>query len=241
MRQTLSTFSLTGFQLKWIALISMTLDHIAVVFCTPDTASWLFLKGIGRCAFPIFAFLLTEGFFHTSDHKKYCLRLLIFALISELPFDLALYQFSFSHYQEHQNIFFTLCLGMITFYILERLWKTGPFLLVLFAALSIFLAQILRFDYGGFGILVLLLFYAYHRFYPWIPRLEAFFLALIPLIALPGTIRLFPLLSLPFLFFYQGKKGEALIFHRKIPGGKYFFYWYYPLHLLFLAFLSILF
>ncbi|NLC03985.1 MAG: TraX protein, partial [Tissierellia bacterium] len=91
--------------LKIIALISMVIDHYGAIFQSGIDI----YRIIGRLAFPIYAFLLVEGYTHTRDVKKYGRRLLIFALVSELPFDLAFYgKLSFTH----QNIFFTLFIGL---------------------------------------------------------------------------------------------------------------------------------
>ena len=124
-----------GSDLKIIAIVAMFIDHLAAAFLqnvylhmlpsdiyasTEASTAWfaahpgvaafeiliLLLRGIGRFGFPIFAFLLVEGFIHTSNVKKYALRLGIFALISEIPFNLAFANVFF--YEKYQNVFFTL-------------------------------------------------------------------------------------------------------------------------------------
>ena len=72
--------------LKIIACVSMLIDHIGIVFVDNN----LFMRAVGRLAFPIFAFLLVQGLLHTSDVRRYLLRLSIFAVVSEIPFDLAM-------------------------------------------------------------------------------------------------------------------------------------------------------
>ena len=105
---------LTGSTLKIIAMIAMLIDHIGaavlvrVIRSTGDMSlyeGYTILRKIGRIAFPIFCFLLVEGFIHSSDKKKYALRLGIFALLSEVPFDLA-FQSKVVGF-EYQNVFFT--------------------------------------------------------------------------------------------------------------------------------------
>ncbi len=100
---------MNSFHLKMIAIITMLIDHTAAVLIPSNTVLWLVMRCIGRLAFPIFVFLLVEGFYHTRDVKKYLLRMGAFALLSEIPFDLAFYgkvlEFT------HQNIFLPYSLG----------------------------------------------------------------------------------------------------------------------------------
>ena len=113
---------LSGAVLKWIALVTMLIDHIGLTVVYQaliyDRDLWLndtmmtlyaVLRSVGRLAFPLFCFLLAEGFRHTSSRGKYLLRLAVFALLSEIPFDLAVNSrvIEFSS----QNVFFTLLLG----------------------------------------------------------------------------------------------------------------------------------
>jgi hypothetical protein len=86
---------MTTFTLKLIAIIAMLIDHIGAIFIPGNTVLYLIFRSIGRIAFPIFVFLIVEGFYHTSNIKRYLMRLGLFALISEIPFDLAFYQYLF--------------------------------------------------------------------------------------------------------------------------------------------------
>lgn len=100
--------------LKWIAVITMLIDHIGLVFF-PE---YEILRLIGRISFPIFAFLLCEGYKHTSNIWKYFFRLGIFAIISEIPYNICLYNQVFYPYS--QNIFFELLLGLLVLYLIDK-------------------------------------------------------------------------------------------------------------------------
>ena len=102
---------LDSFQLKWIAIITMLIDHVGAIFFPGN----LVFRYVGRIAFPIFCFQLVEGFFHTRNIEKYMLRLGIFAIISEIPYDLA-FRGNILDF-EHQNVFFTLFLGILMLYL----------------------------------------------------------------------------------------------------------------------------
>ena len=105
---------ITSYQLKWIAIVTMVIDHMGAILYPTEMA----FRYIGRISFPIFCFLLIEGFFHTRNIFKYMARLGAFALISEIPYDLAfkgkVLEFT------HQNVFFTLFLGVLMMYVLEK-------------------------------------------------------------------------------------------------------------------------
>ena len=122
----------SGSVLKLLAVLSMFIDHFALIFYRTFSLNELvffslgetkvtlyyILRKIGRLALPLFCFLISEGFFHTRDKKKYGLRLLLFALISEIPFNLLRNGTIF--YLLKQNIFFTLFLGFLLMYIFEN-------------------------------------------------------------------------------------------------------------------------
>lgn len=156
-------FALSGAQLKTIAMITMLIDHMAVVLIeqpypyVTDLMTWDGLtilytacRLIGRLAFPIFAFLLAVGFFHTRDIRKYALRLGLFALLSEIPFDYALLG---GLHWGYQNIFFTLLIGLI---MLQLVQNAKPWLLKgFFFLLAALVAHLLRVDYGWFGVAII--------------------------------------------------------------------------------------
>lgn len=143
------------FTLKMIAVFSMVIDHVGLVFFP----KWIILRILGRIAFPIFAYLLVEGFFHTRDARKYLMRLGICAIVSEVPYDLA---FSGKIIDiEYQNTLFTLFLGLLMLTWLVRansVWQQ-VFILALIVSISI----LLRTDYDALGILMILLFYYFRQ------------------------------------------------------------------------------
>ena len=203
---------LNGFQLKWVAIITMCLDHVGAVLFP----QYLVFRIIGRLAFPIFTFLLVEGFMHTSNENRYLLRLGLFALISEIPFDLAFQReiFSFSH----QNVFFSLFLGLLLLVAQNRIQKNSIRILVsLFIMLAAYFGRV---DYNFVGILFILGFYYFRDS----RRNQCICLIILNLACFGiNTIQAVACLSAILIWFYNGEKGKSM---------KYFFYLFYPLHLL---------
>lgn len=212
--------------LKLIALITMIIDHVGAVFFPFEP--WF--RIIGRISFPIFCFLLVEGYFHTRDVRKYSLRLLIFAFISEVPFDLA---FSGRMETGHQNIFFTLFLGLIAIYMVDVYFAKKPVFGMSGLLLAMFLSEFLRTDYGILGILYMLVIFALRKIAePQKYILMALLITLLNLM-LSGGLQMYSVISVLYISFYNGKPGpkNSLI--------KYGFYLAYPLHLLILYLISI--
>lgn len=201
---------LNSFQLKWIAVITMVIDHVGAVLYPQE----IVFRVIGRTAFPIFCFLVVEGFLHTRDVRKYMLRLGIFALISEMPYDLAFRGNMFDTYR--QNVFFTLVLGVFLMYLLEKSHqmpvRAGAVLLVMCVA------ELLRTDYGSAGILLIFLYYSFRE-----KRSTGLWLGAAWNFLAGVSVQCYGVLATPFLVFYNGERG---------PKIKYFFYVFYPAHLL---------
>lgn len=213
---------LTGTGLKLLAALSMTIDHAAAVLLANGAAGTAGLyaacRSAGRLAFPIFCFLLTEGFVHTASRRAYALRLAVFALLSEPVFDLAFYSTLF--YPGHQNVFFTLLPGLLALWALRApqpvLRWAGPLACVL-------AAEVLRTDYGGYGVLLILIFSLFAQNRPAGLALGA--AAILLRCVLRNYWRgAFALLALVPIAAYSGARGQ------KLP--RYAFYLYYPLHLL---------
>lgn len=198
---------MTGFQLKLLAMLAMTADHIGAVFF-PEIP---LLRWIGRLAMPVLCFFIGEGLRHTRSPRRYLLRLTGFALLSELPFDLAFYG---GIEWGHQNVYFTLALGLLALWAIQSRGMEG-WLLALTAALA---AELLGCDYGMYGVLLILLLDRFHR-----ARSEQLAAAALLNLAFFGLqTQILSLIALPLLWLYNGKRGRD---DRRL------FYLYYPAHL----------
>lgn len=213
---------MSSFILKIIAIISMFIDHIGyAVF-----GKLSFFNYIGRLAFPIFAFQISEGYKHTKNLEKYFFRLFLFALISQVPFMLftSIISDKFS-----LNIFFTLLLGLACIFIYDNF--KNKFLSIVACITLAIIADITRCDYGFYGVAIILIFYIFKNNF--ISAIIAFIIAtmikyLIPIIQYGfNNIYLYlficTLIPLLFLATYNNKKGR---------NTKYLLYLFYPLHLL---------
>ena len=208
---------MSAFSIKMIALISMVMDHCGEYLFPGE--KWMRL--VGRLAFPLYCFLLTEGFRHTRDVKKYLFRLGLFALISEIPYDLLGHDTFF--YPGAQSVFFTLTLGLYMLYLMD--WTNSVFLKGLILISSMAIAQYCHFNYRYPGIFMIFAF-DYFRDLPLLRDLNVI-AANIRLynasVQVGGSLALIP------ISFYNGKRGPSL---------KYFFYIFYPAHLMVLYFLK---
>ena len=143
---------MSSFVLKIIAIISMLSDHAGYII----TGKISFFNCIGRLAFPIFAFQISEGYTHTKNLKKYFIRLLVFAVISQIPFMLFL---SILTDKFLLNIFFTLALGLLAILVFD---KCKYKIIGIFAVgLIAYIANIIKVDYGAFGVLIIACFYIF--------------------------------------------------------------------------------
>ncbi|MEL7647601.1 MAG: TraX family protein [Sedimentibacter sp.] len=203
--------------LKAAALASMIIDHYGAIF----HSSQFMYRIIGRIAFPIYCFLLVEGYVHTGSVKKYGLRLLIFALISEIPFDLAFYgRIGFVH----QNIFFTLFIGLAAIYFMEKYGGSGTAVNYLIFAAAGMLSMILKVDYNIMGIIYIVAFYLTRNM---VRDKRMITMATVMFITnfMSSWLQQFSLLALPILYFYNGQLGPKNKFLQMV------FYAAYPLHL----------
>jgi hypothetical protein len=212
--------------LKWIAIITMTLDHVGAILY-PE---FEFLRLIGRLAFPLFAYLLILGMESTRNIRNYFFRLFIFALISQIPFFLAINYAPF----ELLNIFFSLSFGLlfITFF------KRGSPL----AFVPLLSSFILPIDYGIYGLAMIGCMYILTKN----TKLGVVSLLLLNgLFLIPFNSQLLSLAALPLIVFHN---NGALNISKPFSGNykilllrKYFFYVYYPMHLAFLYIIKLYF
>lgn len=236
---------LDGNALKLIALTSMFIDHIGAVvlyymgsyrgelrFISPllshDWGQGLYYiymgcRMVGRLAFPVYCFLLTEGFIHTRDWRTYCLRLGVFALIAEIPFDLAINnQFTWGA----QNVFWELTVGLLTLQGIKAAEGYFDFRRGIYMTLAVgagcAVAWAMRADYGAYGILLIAACYL-------LRDRKAPRLLLCGAMSFLSSLRITwgaaALAFLP-LYFYSGSRGKQR--------NRYMFYWFYPVHLLLL-------
>lgn len=206
---------MTAFQIKILALATMIADHIGLFFF-PDV---LWLRMVGRLSFPLFAWLIANGAHHTHDMKAYSLRLLLFAIIAQIPF-IAANQLLVPTFFE-LNVLFTLLFGLVAIIIIKQ--SKNPAVWVFSTTLTASLAQLLHTDYGAFGVVMVVLFYIFFRRFNYLFGAQ-YVLFLIMFIFfrtnLIGFIEPLGFLSLLFISLYNNKPGIK---------AKYLFYVVYPL------------
>lgn len=209
---------LSGSALKVIALVSMLVDHSAYYLLEHGTTLHEAMRCFGRVAFPVFAFLIAEGFAHTRNRLRYFLTLLGFAVISEVPW------FLLNGADGTHNVMFTLALGVGALTIFDKYHQRKFVCSCMIALIAIF-ATCLGTDYEWRGIMLIVICYMMrkHR-----SLLLLFMLPLMIYYSIIGTIMATIVLSL-----YDGTRGF-------IQGStaKFGFYAFYPVHLLLLEYFS---
>lgn len=222
------------FILKIIAVFCMVCDHIRYI--TPSLNNE-YTRMLGRIAFPIFAFLISEGYSHTKDIKKYIQRLWIFAIISEIPFLMFTVGCNITN-RWGINVIFTLLCGVLAILSYDKI--KNKYLKILSIVSIIVLAELSHMDYGALGVLLILNFYILKD--KKILKLFIFCIGAIGdilwqlkdhmsqnnfIYCLPYMIGF--IFSAILLYFYNGKKGKFKL--------KYFFYIFYPLHMVLIFFI----
>ncbi|MCR4568634.1 MAG: conjugal transfer protein TraX [Pseudobutyrivibrio sp.] len=247
---------ITGTALKFIAVITMLIDHIgmgvyerwmsAQLMVDLDFSYWdhfkfyLVLRGIGRIAFPIYCFMLVEGFFHTKNIKKYALRLFLAAVISEVPYNMLSHGKLFFIY--NNNVIWELLLGLIAMCIMEYINNNGvPFIpdkyiirrvaMVVVMLAAMYLSDLAGLDYGKAGIgciSVIYFFYGNSKK----NRMLGMALGIVVLSLLSNMLEFAALVVLIPMAFYKGARG------RDSKALRYFFYLFYPVHFVVLSIIA---
>ena len=227
---------LTGSTLKWIAMITMLIDHVAATILVRHMLSngatmevytvYEVMRNIGRVAFPIYCFLLVEGFLYTKNICRYIGRMCFFVVVAELPFNMAFAGKVF--YLGYQSVMLTLLIGLLTMLVCrkwEEKWPENELLqlagIVVCTAAGMALAYVLKTDYAHKGILSIMAFYCFRK------EKNVKLLAG----ALSFWWEPWALLAFPLLWLYNGQRGMKM---------KYFFYAFYPLHLLVLCLVAMI-
>lgn len=241
-------FDVSSAMLHILGMTFMLLDHMWATI-TPGHA-WM--TCLGRIAFPIFAFMIVEGFYHTHNLKKYMLRLLIAAIISEIPFNL-MYGSQWI-YPYHQNVLWTFLVALGIICLIEKVKKKQKLWLTIVASFFLMLLGVLvgtidMADYYGMGVATVFVFYLFHGRKWWCYLGQLILLGWINLemlggLCYPVTIlgydleilqQGFAMLALIPIWLYRGRQG----YHAK--WFQYACYAFYPVHCLILAILMLAF
>ncbi len=247
---------MTSFLLKIIGIITMLCDHTGDAIL----GSFSILNLIGRIAFPLFAFQISQSYIHTKNLIRFMFRLLIFALIAQLPFSLFLSTFTSDLYYSVQvfsvsfniyslNIGFTMLLALLAILAYDKI-SNKP-LGILTSLLIVIIAQILNVDYGAFGVLLILIFYIF-RTQPSYAKKKNTFIKVLMNIAF-----LIVVFTYYFIRYLQAPNISIIEFYLPLvlftyisllfinfyngkqgPKVKYLFYIFYPVHLLLLYFIN---
>ena len=220
-------FSLNMNQLKLLAMIFMFIDHTAYIMLELGVGLYgnLYLidrimRGIGRMAFPIFCFTIVEGFQRTRDANAYLRRLLLFALVSEIPFNLAFRGTLFA--PGYQNVFWTLAAGLFSLMLYENrflpAWQR-----VLGLLSCVILPVLFNTDYSVFGVMTIFVMYLFRK-----DPLYACMAGYIVLL-LQSRTEVWAVFGFLLILFYNGQRGK---------GNRMFAYIFYPAHLLLLVLLK---
>jgi hypothetical protein len=236
-------FDVSSATLHIIAMATMLIDHLAKYVNYSNNL----IVSLGRLAFPIFAFMIVEGYFHTRNLRRYLLRMLIFAIVSEIPYNLM--ESGKVFYRYDQNVMWTFLLSLCCVWVIDQIRKKGKLWLSILSGIVVtifgYLASSYLFlDYLGSGVLMVLIFYYLHERKWWCYLLQFILLFFINVVMLSGgggyeftlfgsqfefPIQAFAMFSLIFIWLYRGRQG----YHSK--PFQYFCYAFYPLHMLILA------
>lgn len=215
---------MTNFQLKLIALITMTIDHIGYILVPMWSPYYEPLRTIGRLSFVLFAFLISEGLYHTKNKERYIATMFLFAFVIDIPR-------LFLGYEYFGNIFYTLGAGALALYLIGHFKNI---VLQIVSVLSIlYLATAVGADYGAFGVMVIVTIGVSRTISGNIRFARELIMAIFYWILMQvfgqSDLQMFGIYSFLIIMLYNGKRGY---YH---PNLKYLIYIYYPLHLLILV------
>ena len=220
---------MSSFMLRLLALASMMVDHAGLALF-PNIGAF---RCVGRLAFPIYCFLLVQGFVHTRDLLAYARRLMLFAILSEIPFDLLIFGRIASGTE--QNVLFSLLLGLLAVHGAHSL-KKQPVLAAAYALILSMIAMIARVSFGWLPVALCMCFYWFQENKPRMAFCAALILSVYTLslllsgVALSWVLVSFcSLLALPVIALYNHQRG------LRTPALTFLFYAAYPLHLLVLV------
>ena len=244
-----------SFTLHILAISFKILDHLWNVFFVNQNQIWMNL--LGRLAFPIFAFMLVEGFYKTKNRSKYLKRIFIFAVISEISFNLLVSTSVFgspSIFFPFNNVLWTFGIALYMLVLLEKIKNKDNLPVtvkilgkIIISILAMFITRLIVSDYLEYGIMMVLVFYFFRNRKWWNFVVQIILLAWINIFLIPrydfsfnlfgnkiyAPVQSFAIFSLVFIWLYNGKQG----IHNKIT--KYMFYSFYPLHLLLIVMIYI--
>lgn len=218
---------LSGAQLKYIAFLSMLIDHVNKALIYPNLNGGIMLQIsnlfdiLGGIAFPLFAFFVVEGYFKTKNRTKYLLNLIIFGIISEVPFDM--FTSATFYNPRFNNVMFSLALCLITIWIIDTLKTKMPRILwyiisLLIVAIMCLVAMFLAVDYDYYAIIIVYFLYIFYD-----KPVLSVILGYITLIK-----AFWSFLGFGFILTYNGERGKQ---------SKILNYCFYPVHLLILGIL----
>lgn len=213
---------MSSLALKIIAVVTMLVDHIGFLFF-PEQIIW---RIVGRISFPLFAFLIAEGFTKTSNINSYIKRLSIFAIISQGPY--LFFEKMAGVTELRLNILLTLLLGIFVLLIISKVKNLIIKTIVILSALA--LAHFGEFSYGAYGVLTIMGSYVFLKnkklgtislsVLPFLENIRLFMMNIL-------FLQFFAILSLVPIHLYNGKPGPKI--------SRWWFYWFYPIHLLVLG------
>ncbi len=238
---------MSALALRVIACVAMLIDHIGYLWGIAD------FRAVGRIAFPVFLYLIYNGYRHTRSKGCYALRLALFAVISQVPFSLFTRN---AWLTTNGNVFFALLLALLSIWAADSLWKhpVGKWfsLLPAIGIYGLFAFGILRADNGSRAMILAMVFWLFEGRRVWIALgtlfavLDGWFLSLakqgifcligreavLPIPSQWQVMQLFALLALPLIFAYNGQKGRTPKNPKAAKAAQWAFYLFYPAHML---------